>query len=318
MSIEVEKTSFGKILKITINRKKVLIDGETYYIPDSYLVGLKTKEIPIGLQLTICKTITNDIPGSNLPFPQIVRISGNKLKIQLDEGRNYDYHTLGWTGWDYDFSPKLYYSTMKDVVQNNKNFKYESFHFDSKYVGIVYSYTSKSSNVESFYKSFENLYFKVHEFTLDALGVIKEQQFDKLDTEREFIYNILMPLIRKIGFVNIIYNHGKNEYGKDIIFSRVTEFYDVEYWGLQAKFGNISGENKSDIDTIISQIDDSFKMPFIDLYSKSEQYISKLVIAISGKFTFNSINKILNKIESRAILNNIYFLDGQRIHSLQK
>jgi hypothetical protein len=82
------------------------------------------------------------------------------------------------------------------------------------------------------------------------------------------------------------------------------------------KFGNIPGAADGEIDQIIGQVDDAFKMPFYDLYTKQKQRISKLAIIISGKFTENAIEKICEKIESHGVRNNLTFIDGDKIQTL--
>ena len=70
------------------------------------------------------------------------------------------------------------------------------------------------------------------------------------------------------------------------------------------------------MDQIIRQIDDAFKVPFYDVYTRKKQHISKLLIGVSGRFTENAVEKICEKIESASIRNNIVFLDADRIASL--
>jgi hypothetical protein len=134
--------------------------------------------------------------------------------------------------------------------------------------------------------------------------------------EQDFALSVVIPLLRKLGFSNIRYNHGRREFGKDIIFSRRTEFDDFEFWGAQVKYGDIPGAANSEIDFIIAQVDDAFKVPFYDLYTKRKERISKLLIVISGKFTENAIEKICEKIENHAIKNNVSFMDGSKIETI--
>lgn len=138
----------------------------------------------------------------------------------------------------------------------------------------------------------------------------------KLNNEREFALSLVIPLLRKLGFLNVKYNHGKREFGRDILFARLSEFGELEFWGAQVKYGNVSGEAHSEIDEMIGQFDDAFKMPFYDIYTRQRQHVSKLLIAISGKFTENAVEKICEKIESSAIKNNLVFMDSERIESI--
>lgn len=82
------------------------------------------------------------------------------------------------------------------------------------------------------------------------------------------------------------------------------------------KFGDVAGGANAEIDEILAQIDDAFKMPFHDLYTKQRQRIAKFAIIISGKFTENAIEKICDKIESGAVRNNIAFVDGEKLATL--
>ena len=134
--------------------------------------------------------------------------------------------------------------------------------------------------------------------------------------EADFTIGVVIPLLRKLGFINVKYNHGKREYGRDIVFARKTEFDDTEYWGSQVKFGNVSGGANSEINMIISQAEDSFKMPFYDVYSRTKQKISKLAIIISGKFKENAVEKICEGIERHSLKNNLIFIDGDKIDIL--
>src|SRR5258708_6810474 len=136
------------------------------------------------------------------------------------------------------------------------------------------------------------------------------------DSEKEFTLGTVLPIIRKLGFQNVRYNHGKREFGRDVLFARVTEFQELEFWGAQIKFGDVSGAAVADVNELLMQLDDAFKMPFYDLYTKQRQRISKLAIIISGKFTENAVEKICEKIESHALRNNVVFIDGEKLSTL--
>ena len=94
-------------------------------------------------------------------------------------------------------------------------------------------------------------------------------------TKRTLRYGMCYRL-RKLGFLNVRYHHGKREFGRDVLFARFTEFQELEHWGAQIKFGDVSGGAQSEVDGMLGQIDDAFKMPFHDLYTRQQQRISKL------------------------------------------
>ena len=139
--------------------------------------------------------------------------------------------------------------------------------------------------------------------------------YDYEKNEKRFTTEILMPLFQKMGFENIFYNHGKDEYGKDITFQETDKFGIPKIYGVQVKAGNISGKNNTQIDSLIYQIDDAFKIPFIDLNSRNPQFVSTLIVACSGRFTHNAKEKIQHKL-SRGLYGSVNFLDKEKIQEL--
>ncbi len=98
-------------------------------------------------------------------------------------------------------------------------------------------------------------------------------------------------------------------------FSENTPFGTHSHYGLQAKAGNISGGVNAAIDELLGQIADAFAMPYYELGSKEPQYISTFVIAISGSFTENAREKIVEKMP-KGVIGSVYFLDRERITEL--
>jgi hypothetical protein len=134
--------------------------------------------------------------------------------------------------------------------------------------------------------------------------------------EERFCKEVIEPLLNKMGFVSVRYIHGDDEYGRDFIFAEETPFNELRYYGLQAKRGKISGGARSDIDTILAQIEDSFAMPYTkEPKARSEIYISTMIIAISGEFTRNAIEKIRHKMPAY-LVGSVYFWDKPKIRSL--
>lgn len=133
--------------------------------------------------------------------------------------------------------------------------------------------------------------------------------------ELRFTQDILIPLFNLMGYHSVRFNHGTKEFGKDITFYDIDKFGNIEHYGVQVKAGNISGRNNSDLNEILSQILDSFNIPFIDIDSGQEQYLSKVIIAISGEFTENAKTKIMHHIPP-TLKNNIRFLDKAKTTTL--
>jgi len=95
----------------------------------------------------------------------------------------------------------------------------------------------------------------------------------------------------------------------------MTSFNHLRHYGLQAKAGNISGEVNSEVDVLLGQINDAFSMPYCELGSKESRYISVFIIAISGTFTENAREKIVEKMP-KGVIGSVYFLDRETLIEL--
>lgn len=153
----------------------------------------------------------------------------------------------------------------------------------------------------------------VTEAEIALSGVTWKKEYET--KESLFCTEVLAPLLRRMGFLNVRYTHGNREYGKDFTFSELTQFGDFRHYGLQAKAGDISGGVNAEIDEIIGQIKDGFEMPYYELGSKDPRYVSVFIVAISGKFTANAKEKIAEKIP-KGVLGSVYFLDRESIVEL--
>ena len=147
-----------------------------------------------------------------------------------------------------------------------------------------------------------------------ALGGI-EWKPEHDTNESRFCREILEPLLRRMNFLFVRYTHGRKEYGKDFTFSENTPFGGQRHYGLQAKAGDVSGGVNAQIEELIGQVNDAFSMPFYELGSTDRRYISTFVIAISGHFTENAREKIVEKVPA-PLLGSIWFLDRTRIDEL--
>lgn len=209
--------------------------------------------------------------------------------------------------------------TKRDIIiereRELKDVKLIEYDDDGDYISLIYSTKFNIDNLKEAFELISQITNEIDGASELTLGSIFPKIEETLN-ESDFSQKVLIPIIRKLNFVNVRYNHGRREFGKDILFSRRTEFDDFEFWGAQVKYGNISGESGSEIDHIVNQIDDAFKMPFYDVYTRRKEKISKLLIAISGRFTENAIEIICEKIEISAIKNNLIFIDGAKIETI--
>lgn len=170
---------------------------------------------------------------------------------------------------------------------------------------------------------------ELNQLLSDALNILKEMVWDseielaggpqwRIEYEKDealFCQEILGPLLRRMGFLDVRYTHGVGEFGKDFTFSEMTKFGEVRYCALQAKAGAVKGGVKAEIDELLGQINDAFENEYDGLGDVNPRRISTFVIAISGSFTDNAETKIRNKIR-RTIVGSVHFLDKERILGL--
>ena len=74
-----------------------------------------------------------------------------------------------------------------------------------------------------------------------------------LNDEVKYTIEVLLPLFRNMDFIDVKYNHGKREFGKDVTFSEMDKFGERRNYGVQVKAGSLSGEAGSEIDKIIEK-----------------------------------------------------------------
>ncbi|MBG6233819.1 hypothetical protein IWX76_000374 [Pedobacter sp. CAN_A7] len=166
-------------------------------------------------------------------------------------------------------------------------------------------------NIFFYYEKAKEHYLTIEDFVEDALSKFKKAEqavrtglsgfrwkTDYQNSEILYSKEVIMPLLLKMGFLNISYSHGNREFGKDFVFSATDKFGNFIHYGMQVKAGDINGKVNGQIDQLIGQIDDAFKIPF-RLKTEQLQCISYLYIVISGNFTENAIEKILYKIPAK-------------------
>jgi hypothetical protein len=313
MSIEILRED-DEILSVRIDGEKLEIKDHMEFIsPKSLLLGKKTDELPIGLRISIHDKIEDTITNFDKISFTISRIGYNTVEINFDDSENRKH-------WKSNIEFKKWMEAKRDfIVEAYEEINYVKL-IDYKnygdYIKLIYSKIINCANLNDIFEIVYQIKQEIDIITELSCYDDKFPKIEQINNEKEFTLKILIPMIRKLKFFNVVYNHGQREFGKDILFSRITEFDETEHWGALVKYGNISGEVSSDIDYIINQLDDSFKMPFYNVYTKRNEKISKLLVAISGRFTNNAIEKICEKIEISAIRNNLVFIDGAKIETI--
>ena len=230
----------------------------------------------------------------------IVRIE--LFKWYLD---TYDEWTLKW-------DIKTFFEHVISKLECSRILKMIEKIIDTQSIGVEIEINY--SDLKTFRKSLDfgleelDTIFRVTEIELG--GFVWNKKYET--NEALFSTEIVLPLLNKMNYDNVTYNHGVKEYGKDFIFSETDKFGFVKYTGIQVKTGNLRGNVKSDVDEILAQIDDGFSMPFTLLGSKNPLYISTFIVLISGHFTENAKDKIAEKV-NKYLIGNVFFIEKSKI-----
>ena len=134
--------------------------------------------------------------------------------------------------------------------------------------------------------------------------------------EDEYSEKVVMPLLRRMGFIDVRNNHGINEFGKDILFSKYDEFGIKKHYAAQLKAKNISGKNAKDMDDIIAHIGRAYNIPHLDLITGESVFIDEFYVITSKEFIGNAITMIREDERIRKQKNYLHFFDGEKIHEL--
>lgn len=300
-------------------------DPNTILILEKVARELLLKDIPLGIALTPCKGSQSwnelddldgdlDIPISPARFEgiapfRIYHLGRGRAGVDFSW-----YCTKDFWGNEYGYSWKLQ-RARATVLAHRRSLPGLRFHrfIDHGYLaGVEFAWMTDSSSVESVMKLAYEISEAVHSMIEEAV----RPKVEGGGSEAEFIRATLIPLLKSLGFRNVVFHHGPREFGRDILFSRQSEFGIPEYWAAQVKLGNVSGKSNSYIDLIVGQAQEAFKIPVLDIQTKSKIWISKFVVMITGRFTENAVEKICEKIESHSLRNNLIFIDGEKLQEL--
>jgi hypothetical protein len=217
--------------------------------------------------------------------------------------------------WEGKFGLATFISSIREQIGHHDNWKITQIELDDDWKGITLESTvALGDPIEaSIRAAASTLKLILHSAEIALSGLPWSDEY--AEKEDSFCRELLQPLLRRMGFLFVRYPHGKREYGKDFTFSELTPFGHHRHYGLQAKAGDVSGGVNASIDELLGQIADAFAMPYYELGSKDPRFISTFIIAISGRFTENAREKIVEKMP-KGLIGSVYFLDRERITEL--
>lgn len=217
--------------------------------------------------------------------------------------------------WEGKFGLATFLAAIRDQAGHHDNLEVTQIELEDDWKGVTLKRViAKGDPLQaSILAAAADLQALIHTAEVALSGLAWKDEYAK--NENLFCRELLYPLLRRMGFVLVRYTHGKREYGKDFTFSELTPFGHYRHYGLQAKAGDISGGVNAAIDGLLGQIADAFAMPYYEVGSKEPRFISTFIIAISGKFTENAREKIVEKMP-KGIIGSVYFLDREYITEL--
>lgn len=217
--------------------------------------------------------------------------------------------------WEGKFGLATFLAAIREQAVNHDTWEITQIELEDDWKGITLERVVSLGDplVNSIETAAKDLNVILHAAEVSLSGLNWKEEYTK--DEGVFCCELLYPLLRCMGFLFVRYTHGKKEYGKDFTFSEDTPFGHHRHYGLQAKAGDVSGAVNAAIEDLLGQIEDAFAMPYHELGSKDARYISTFIIAISGTFTENAREKIVEKIP-KGVIGSVYFLDRERITEL--
>ncbi len=217
--------------------------------------------------------------------------------------------------WTYKYNLSLFSEALSSVNHDKVNINVEFDRLNGWYFDIGLKQKFISGNISLIYKELKKAIYEIEQelyLTLEGGFTWKE---DYHTDEPKFTKEVMIPLLKKMKYKNVRYNHGTEEYGRDVIFSEINKFGEEIFYGIQVKAGDVSGGANSQIDTLIGQLEDAFSMPVKLLGDEHERYLSFFIIAISGHYKKNAKEKILKKVP-QAYKPHVFFWDKDSIEDL--
>lgn len=141
--------------------------------------------------------------------------------------------------------------------------------------------------------------------------------YEKFTNEASFRTNFVKPLLNKLGFFLVAEYHGRREFGKDFVFSELHRFGGIRHYAAQVKHERTIGLGKA-ADDLLTDINQAFANPFTLPDSPREAYISSFYIFNSGSITDEAKDDLIQRVRKTPYGENVYFLDGERLDSLNK
>jgi hypothetical protein len=139
--------------------------------------------------------------------------------------------------------------------------------------------------------------------------------YDRFENEAEFREKFIKPLLNRLGYYGVTEQHGTQEFGKDFVFSELHRLGGMRHYAAQVKHEKKINQG-SQVDGLLSQVRQAFAKPFTRAESSRECHVSAVYVFNSGEITDNAKEQLLSELGRERYGDNVHFLDGERLESL--
>lgn len=134
------------------------------------------------------------------------------------------------------------------------------------------------------------------------------------DNEDDFVQRFLVPLLTRLGFQIPVNYHGKQELGKDLVFSEIDRFSNVVYHGLQAKYEDSIGQAVAA--DLIDDCVQAFTVPFTLPTTGVSHRITTFLLVNAGSIPDNT--RLLFQKGTERFGGGVRLLDGKGLLALDR
>ena len=141
--------------------------------------------------------------------------------------------------------------------------------------------------------------------------------YTRFANEADFRHRFIRPLLNRLGFHGVTEQHGTQEFGKDFVFSELHRLGGFRHYAAQVKHEENLSQGKL-VDDLLSQVRQAFARPFRRPDSPRDCHVSAVYVFNSGSITANAQEQLLSELRLERYGDNVHFLDGARLESLNQ
>ncbi|MFW6016239.1 MAG: hypothetical protein ACOCRK_07345 [bacterium] len=204
---------------------------------------------------------------------------------------------------------KIRLNKLKDVVSKYEFTKQEKTYIEKNRVDATILIRSQVKNIGDILYTIEE----------DILNKVEYKKFE-FSSEEQFTKLAVIPYLESQNYNDVTYNHGPEEYGKDVVYSYIDELGDTSFGAALVKLDKISGSAGGNLNEVINQIEMAFQIPFdFKKISGGKNCINRLLVISAGNITAHAKKRIENSKRINEYVRNLKYINGEEvIREIQK